>query len=204
MKKSEKTKEKILNETINLIAKKGYASTSTKEIAKAADISEATIFKYYGSKDNLLKTIVINTIEKLFENSSKEKIPGVLKKNKEKEPKQLLKSLLKERLNFFGAHRNEMKVVFQEMLINKKVQKYFIKEIWSEMVKLSDEIFNQIKTNSKLKEDINSYMFRKALFGMIFFTIIFEEILEENNKINNDVQADLISELILDGIRSHK
>src|SRR6056297_3552021 len=193
LKKSEKTKQRILNETIKLMSKKGYASTSTQEIAKNANISEATIYKYYKNKDNLLKTIVINTIEKLFESSSQEKIP-----------KLLLASLINERLNFFDSHKKELKVIFQEMLINKKVQKYFKNEIWSKMVKVSDEIFNQIKKQSKLKDDIDGYMFRKSLFGMIFFTIIFEEILEENQEMNNNKQAVLFSEMIFDGIISKK
>jgi len=204
LKKSEKTKQRILNETIKLMSKKGYASTSTQEIAKNANISEATIYKYYKNKDNLLKTIVINTIEKLFESSSQEKIPKVIYKNIDKEPKLLLASLINERLNFFDSHKKELKVIFQEMLINKKVQKYFKNEIWSKMVKVSDEIFNQIKKQSKLKDDIDGYMFRKSLFGMIFFTIIFEEILEENQEMNNNKQAVLVSEMIFDGIISKK
>ncbi len=204
LKKSEKTKQRILNETIKLMSKKGYASTSTQEIAKNANISEATIYKYYKNKDNLLKTIVINTIEKLFESSSQEKIPKVIYKNIDKEPKLLLASLINERLNFFDSHKKELKVIFQEMLINKKVQKYFKNEIWSKMVKVSDEIFNQIKKQSKLKDDIDGYMFRKSLFGMIFFTIIFEEILEENQEMNNNKQAVLFSEMIFDGIISKK
>ena len=204
LKKSEKTKQRILNETIKLMSKKGYASTSTQEIAKNANISEATIYKYYKNKDNLLKTIVINTIEKLFESSSQEKIPKVIYKNIDKEPKLLLASLIKERLNFFDSHKKELKVIFQEMLINKKVQKYFKNDIWSKMVKVSDEIFNQIKKQSKLKDDIDGYMFRKSLFGMIFFTIIFEEILEENQEMNNNKQAVLFSEMIFDGIISKK
>ncbi len=204
MKKSEKTKHKILNVTINLIAEKGYASTSTREIAQAADVSEATIFKYYDSKDNLLKTIVINTIEKLFASSSEEKILEIINNNIDKEPKLLLKSLLKERLNFFGSHENEIKVVFQELLINKKVQKYFKEEIWSKMVEFSDEIYKQIENKTKLKDNIDNYVFRKAIFGMVFFTVLFEELLEEDHKIDNNKQADIISEIIFDGITSEK
>lgn len=55
MSKSEETKKKILKSAIELVADKGYASTSTREIAKNAGVSEATIFKYYKNKDQLLK-----------------------------------------------------------------------------------------------------------------------------------------------------
>ena len=204
MKKSEKTKQKILNETINLIAKKGYASTSTREIAKKADISEATIFKYYHSKDNLLKTIVMETMEKLFESSSEEKIPTVFKNNKNEAPEMILKSLIKERLNFFTVHNKELKVVFQEMLINKNVQNYFKEEIWPRMVEISNQIFSQIKSEYELKAEMDNYMFRKSLFGMLFFTILFEEILEEKQAFDNQKQADLITDIIFSGMSEKK
>jgi AcrR family transcriptional regulator len=204
MKKSEKTKQKILDETINLIAKQGYASTSTREIAKKAEISEATIFKYYQSKDNLLKTIVMETMEKLFESSSEEKIPTVFKNNKNKAPEMILKSLIKERLNFFTVHNKELKVVFQEMLINKNVQKYFKEEIWPRMVEISNQIFDQIKAEYELKAEMDNYMFRKSLFGMLFFTILFEEILEEDQAFDNQKQADLITDIIFSGISEKK
>ena len=204
MKKSEKTKQKILNETINLIAKKGYASTSTREIAKKADISEATIFKYYHSKDNLLKTIVMETMEKLFESSSEEKIPTVFKNNKNEAPEMILKSLIKERLNFFTVHNKELKVVFQEMLINKNVQNYFKEEIWPRMVEISNQIFDQIKAKHELKVEMDNYMFRKSLFGMLFFTILFEEILEEKQAFDNQKQADLITDIIFSGMSEKK
>ncbi len=201
MKKSEKTKKKILNETINLIAKKGYASTSTREIAKKAEISEATIFKYYQSKENLLKTIVMETMEKLFESSSEERIPNVLKNNKNKDPEMILRSLIKERLNFFTVHNKELKVVFQEMLINKNVKNYFKEEIWPRMVEISNQIFDQIKAEYELKTEMDNYIFRKSLFGMLFFTILFEEILEENQTIDNKKQADLVTNIIFSGIK---
>ncbi|MCF8008814.1 MAG: TetR/AcrR family transcriptional regulator [Halanaerobiales bacterium] len=200
MKKSEKTKQKILTVTINLIAKRGYASTSTREIAEQADVSEATIFKYYKSKDKLLKTIVIQTMEKLFKSSSEKKLSEIINKNKSKNPEIILKTLLEERFNFFDEHKNELKVIFQEMLINKKVQNYFKEEIWSKMVKISDGLFKQIKNKCTLKEEIDGYMFRKTLFGMIFFTILFENILEDNINLDSNKQATLISNIIFDGI----
>ena len=71
----------------------------------------------------------METMEKLFESSSEERIPNVLKNNKNKDPEMILRSLIKERLNFFTIHNKELKVVFQEMLINKNVQNYFKEEI---------------------------------------------------------------------------
>jgi AcrR family transcriptional regulator len=49
------TGEKILLATINLMAEKGYDSTTTKEIALAAGVNEVTLFRHFGTKEKLLE-----------------------------------------------------------------------------------------------------------------------------------------------------
>ncbi|MBT2647931.1 TetR/AcrR family transcriptional regulator [Bacillus sp. ISL-34] len=50
------TDDKLLLAAIDLIAEKGYNGASTQEIAGAADLSEKTLFRRFGSKQNLLET----------------------------------------------------------------------------------------------------------------------------------------------------
>jgi len=52
------TKEKLMKAAINLIAEKGYNGVTTLEIAAAAGLSEKTLFRHFGSKQNLLETAV--------------------------------------------------------------------------------------------------------------------------------------------------
>jgi len=49
------TSEKILLAAINLMAEKGYDSTTTKEIALAAKVNEVTLFRHFGTKEKLLE-----------------------------------------------------------------------------------------------------------------------------------------------------
>lgn len=48
--------EKLLWAAIDLISEKGYNGVTTKEIAEAAGLSEKTLFRYFGSKQNLIET----------------------------------------------------------------------------------------------------------------------------------------------------
>lgn len=52
-----------------LFAGKGYEQTSTQQIAKEAGVSEALIFKHYGSKDKLLETIIKSGYRRIVEHS---------------------------------------------------------------------------------------------------------------------------------------
>ncbi|CAN7655502.1 TetR/AcrR family transcriptional regulator [Paenibacillus sp. LjRoot153] len=49
---------KLMQAAIDLMAEKGYKGVSTKEIAAAAGVSEMTLFRNFGSKQNLLDKAV--------------------------------------------------------------------------------------------------------------------------------------------------
>ncbi|MGB5822905.1 MAG: TetR/AcrR family transcriptional regulator [Proteocatella sp.] len=48
----------IIKSTAILFRKNGYEATSTREIAKLANVAEGTIFKHYGTKKELLLEVV--------------------------------------------------------------------------------------------------------------------------------------------------
>ncbi|MDF9841692.1 MULTISPECIES: TetR/AcrR family transcriptional regulator [unclassified Paenibacillus] len=49
------TGDKLLLAAIDLMASKGYKGVTTQEIAAAAGLSEKTLFRHFGSKQNLLE-----------------------------------------------------------------------------------------------------------------------------------------------------
>lgn len=57
-KRSEQTKEKIVNTALALFCQKGYYKTSTNEIAKAADISIGNLYFYFPNKETIFLEIL--------------------------------------------------------------------------------------------------------------------------------------------------
>jgi AcrR family transcriptional regulator len=49
-----------------LFAERGYAATTTKEIARLADVSETLLFRYYGGKAALFDEVVSNPFNELM------------------------------------------------------------------------------------------------------------------------------------------
>lgn len=60
-------KEKILWTALELFAREGYHSVSTRAIAYKAGVSEGLLFRFFGSKENLLHHIMEVVDEKLKE-----------------------------------------------------------------------------------------------------------------------------------------
>lgn len=50
------TQNKILNATMTLIMEKGYSATTTKDIAKKAEVNECTIFRKFKGKKEIVVT----------------------------------------------------------------------------------------------------------------------------------------------------
>jgi AcrR family transcriptional regulator len=51
-------REQILRSAVELFSRKGFAGTTTKEIANASGVSEAMVFRHFASKDELYAAIL--------------------------------------------------------------------------------------------------------------------------------------------------
>lgn len=55
MSRKQKTREKIMKAALELFSKQGYFKTTTREIADLAEINELTLFRHFGTKENLFQ-----------------------------------------------------------------------------------------------------------------------------------------------------
>ncbi|WP_223652246.1 TetR/AcrR family transcriptional regulator [Hymenobacter psoromatis] len=62
-------RQHIANVALQLFGDKGFENTSTQQIAKAASVSEALIFKHFGSKDQLLDFVVKTGYQRIIEHN---------------------------------------------------------------------------------------------------------------------------------------
>ena len=83
--KGDERRRVIIDAALALFARKGFRGTTTKEIAEAAGCSEATIFKYFTSKDELysaileVKSAIDETMARAAEAAAKNDDAGVFR-----------------------------------------------------------------------------------------------------------------------------
>ena len=56
----DKRREQILQTAVDLFSQRGFKGTTTKEIARAAGVSEAMVFRHFATKDELYGAILDN------------------------------------------------------------------------------------------------------------------------------------------------
>lgn len=57
------TRKRIIDETTKLIQEKGFVKVSTKEISTVCELSQGTIFLHFGTKNELLQTILQSNLD---------------------------------------------------------------------------------------------------------------------------------------------
>lgn len=106
----------ILEASLLLFAEKGYSNTSTKDIARSAQVAEGTIFKHFGSKENLLYASILPILSQSLEDL----VPANLKDDREQLAHlsfaQFLRQVLPSRIDFAGNNLKIWKIFLTEYL----------------------------------------------------------------------------------------
>lgn len=133
-------KKKIITESIQLFATKGFDATSVREIALKAEVNIAMISYYFKSKQGILVEI-INEIHE------KQKYMQELVIQLDISAYDKLQKILEQTINFAVNEFNELKVLSTELRMNHRA------EVVEKMKELNQYVKNFIKN---LIQDINS------------------------------------------------
>ena len=171
----DKTEQKIVDATIFLLDKEGMNGTTTKKIAKKAEVSEVTVFRKFKSKDNLLKIAKI-----YYSDYFLEKISDIFINYEDTDLESLLKNTWWKLVNFLDNNLDIIKIALDELMSNPEEEKIFSK--------FSDEVLKNL-TNI-FQEQIDKGKIRKinpsgciTVFSVIVEGIIFWKF---ESKVSND------------------
>jgi AcrR family transcriptional regulator len=120
--------KKILIAAIEYFSEKGYASTSTSEIAKKAGVAEGTIFRHYKTKKDLLLSIVTPVMTKLLAPFVMRDLNKVLDQRYEKY-EDFLKAMIVNRREFLQNHFPILKILLQEIPFQPELREQFLEHV---------------------------------------------------------------------------
>ncbi|MCP3029898.1 TetR/AcrR family transcriptional regulator [Halobacillus sp. A1] len=162
---------KILEAAIEIFAEKGYAATSTSEIAKKAGVAEGTIFRHYKTKKELLISIVTPGIIKLTVPFFANQFVSEVFKEKSESYEQLLRKIIRNRFEFVQKNIPLLKIILQEMAFHEELkqsfQNIFIKKIFPKF----DEAVTQFKKDGLIVDYPSSTIIRFTMTTIIGFII---------------------------------
>ena len=107
---SEARKEQIIQSALSVFIEKGFSGTTTAELAKAAGISEVTLFRHFSSKQEIFHA----GVEPILFESLTNDMPVI----EGKIGVEALSNILFKRIKFLADHRGIIMLILNEHLLN--------------------------------------------------------------------------------------
>lgn len=193
--------EEILEAAVKIFSDKGYSAATTSEIAREAGVAEGTIFRYFKTKKEILTKVMIKLIAVIGEKIMSERLTEIFQNNKDKNEKEILKLLLKDRLSVALKYFDMLKVVMTEVQYHEDLKEAFINNI---VIKGKDIVSEYFKEGIEkgIFKDIDINVAIRSILGMMGIYIIQRQFMPDIITLEDDKQLDIMIDIFLYGISS--
>lgn len=176
--------DKIINAAIEVMARDGFKQASTKEIAQLSECTEALIFKYFKTKEDILDYIVQN----VFVNNDSELLNFL---NKDNDFKTVLCELVHWYINEFVTKTKLYKVIVRYEYSNLEFGKFVYTERLARRLKPIVLECEKRKEKGELKSHVNCEILGDTIlelldsikFKILFLNLNAEEVKEKYTRI---------------------
>lgn len=191
-------KDRILDAALRIFAEKGFQEATISEISREAQVSEATIYEYFGTKEDLLFAIPEKITKTTFEESEQalEYIDGAEKK---------IRAALFSYVRLYQSNPDYSALVLLQLMSNKRFRQTSAHEaIRRSAHRLLDSIREGI-ADGTFRPDADAYLIRSILMGTVEHLFIHWHMqgTPKREKTIMDM-LDPFLEIVMSGIRARK
>src|SRR5215217_8504245 len=124
----------ILEAARRVFAERGFRRATTREVARAAGVSEGTIYNYFEDKDALLMAILerLNETERRAED---------FEEGMATDFRGFLREYLSRRMSLIWENREVFRVVRSEMLVNAELRERYLRQVVEPTMGIAEENF---------------------------------------------------------------
>lgn len=189
----------ILTAATELFAEKGYAATSTSEIAKKAGVAEGTIFRHYKSKKDLLLTVVSPVMIKIIGPYIKKDLYNVLDAEFD-HYEDFLRAMIANRINFITDNISFLRIVVQELPFHEELKNQAVEHIGKDIFEKLRGVIRYYQEKGQIvpgHPDAIIRMVGSSIFSYILSRyVLFPESAWEDE----EIEIDRIIQLLSNGI----
>ncbi|MGR3766207.1 TetR/AcrR family transcriptional regulator [Rossellomorea sp. NS-SX7] len=190
--------QKIVEAAIEMFAEKGYAATSTSQIAKKAGVAEGTIFRHYKTKKDLLLSIVSPTMAKLIAPFVIRDINKVLDAKYERY-EDFLKAMILNRQEFLKDNMTVFKILIQEIPFHPELKEQFKEHIAQKIFEKFTSLVGHYKEKGQIIDLPSPAVVRfsvTSIFGWLLVRYVF---LPEADW-NDEKEIEMTVQMIMNGV----
>ena len=193
-------KKQLIDISMKLFSEQGFDGTSTREIADAAGVNEAIIFRHFKTKEDLYWAVLADRIER---------------RGRTRRVKELLESDGDTRAILFGVAETMLdrtaddtavtRLLFYSALRNRELSDRFFQTYAHEKFELLSDFFSRRMEHGEFRI-VDPLIAARSFLGMIIYHYLVHELLggERHSRPNGRELAREITDLFLGGITSRK
>ena len=184
-------KKKIMRSAVDLISTKGYNGTSTLHIAEHAGLSQATLFKYFKTKVDLLTAILHPVVPGLFGSFFEELLTFETTEEK-------VHYLVHNRMTYLKKNRALIKIIFHEIFSNNKLRNEQ-KFIWNTIQDKLQTLHKELLADPRVDPELTIPQMARICVGPLLAYFAQLYIIGDNDEMREE-DLDLLEKQILGGL----
>jgi AcrR family transcriptional regulator len=199
--KMQEKEKKILDAAIAVISEKGFSASSTSEIAHMAGVAEGTIFRYFKTKKDILRGILIHMVNILGEPLMLDSFKKILFSEDQKDLRAIIKAFLKERFALIDAIYPMLRIVVTEALYHEDIRKILYESIISKSLEIFKQFQEEMVAKGLMNKDIDPMVATRSISGNFVGFFIYRKFFGPMTELEDfDRDLDRVVDIIMYGI----
>jgi TetR/AcrR family transcriptional regulator len=195
---ADERREQLIRVAIEVFSKKGFSGTTTKEIAAAAGVTEALIFRHFPSKEALYEAILRWKVESA---ESKEWFAGLQEIAERRDDAKLFATVARGMLEFHKTHIDFLRLMFYAVLEEHELAETFRQR---QVLPLYDFLTDYVRARQQegafIEGDPGAAV--RAIIGMSFYHSLVNNLFKcRALAIDDEDIAETFTEIALSGLR---
>jgi AcrR family transcriptional regulator len=185
-------REQIVEAATRVFAQKGFRRATTREVARAAGVSEGTIYNYFEDKDALLLAI----LDRLNET---ERRAADFEEEMDTDFRGFLEQYLRRRVSLIWENREVFRVVLSEMLVNAELRERYLKHVVDPTMSIAEENFrSRMEQGEVLETDAPLAM--RSVAGTVLGILVLGLLGDEEINSRWEEVPDVLAGLLIHGL----
>ncbi|GAC1404727.1 MAG: hypothetical protein NVSMB56_19240 [Pyrinomonadaceae bacterium] len=199
----EERRQQIINIAIRLFSQRGFRGTTTKEIAHAAGVSEAIIFRHFATKHDLYAAI-LDSKACIAMMSDKAKL--IANATKRGDDEAMFAAMAREMLKHHSQDFDFYRLLLFSALEGHEISQMFRERYVRQNCELMDELVRERQRVGAIR-DLDPMLIARAFFGMIMHHSLVNLLFDPSRtflEISDEAAAQEFAGILMRGIGAKK
>jgi TetR/AcrR family transcriptional regulator len=191
----------ILQVAVQLFSQRGFGGTTTREIAQAAGVSEAIIFRHFATKQELYKAILDY---QMCVGGESNKLTELAESFEQKDDYAIFNRLARRAMAHHQENEQFMRLLFYSALEGHELSQMFFNDFVAEMYNALGSYIAARQNEGAFRKDIEPRVVVRAFIGMLIHHSLNKLLWDKEQrllKISDEEAADSFTKILLGGIK---